>query len=239
MRQVPHRHRPGGVRRARQPSHVVHAPAAVVDVRQHQHGDALIQRRLDRIRRNQPDLVTATKQRAQSLRHIQIGREIPWLRQDYQSFRSQGQPRGQRLEQVHRGAVARHRAARLGADQLADLLADAQRQRHPAVAVPRPDQLAAPLALHHFRQPRFRRPRQRAERIAVQIDHSVRQLEQLPEPRQRIGAIERVQVAHAAPIVPSRSAKRRTESSPNSVGRSAGARSCTVKPARAANSRLP
>ena len=79
---------------------------------------------------------------------------------------------------------------RARADQPGDLAADPLRRLDPAF-VPAPDQAFAPLPLDHVGERGRRGSRQRAERIAVEIDHALRQGEPVAEPAQRIGGVAR------------------------------------------------
>ena len=83
---------------------------------------------------------------------------------------------------------------RCGANQLSDLRADAQRQADPVMLCPGADQRLAPFSRHHLRNPRGCCLRQRAQRVAVQVDYALRQLEPVSEWRQRIGRIQRGQI---------------------------------------------
>ena len=123
----------------------MHRAAAVVDVRQHQHRGLLVDCRGHIGHRTQ--LMTGLQQRGQTLRHIEIAREIGYPRSG-STLRCGPliQRGGQQLEQVHRGGIRHHRRTRRGADQLADLLADAELQVDPAVLRPASDQRLSPLA---------------------------------------------------------------------------------------------
>ena len=144
MRQVPQHQRTRRMRRARQCRHVMHRTAAVVHMRQHQHGSPIIERRHDIAHRAQH--MPALQQRRETLRHVEIGRKVAFLGQDHVPARPLIQRRGQQLEQIDRGGVRDHRRARRGADQSGDLLADAELQIDPAVIGPAADQRLAPLA---------------------------------------------------------------------------------------------
>src|SRR5690606_27579191 len=80
---------------------------------------------------------------------------------------------------------------RLRTEQLADLVADPPRRGRPFGAEPRGNQPLAPLAADDFGEPLASRLRQRAERITVEVDQPLAQLETLAKRRKRIGGIER------------------------------------------------
>lgn len=115
--------------------------------------------------------------------------------------------RHQQLEQVHRSGIARQHFAGPGADQARDAPADALRQIDPAMLVPRADQGAAPLLLDQVGDPGGRFPRQRAERIAVEIRDAVGQREQVAASAERIGGVRRARLGdrhrHQRPPLPS------------------------------------
>ncbi len=126
--------------------------------------------------------------------HVQVGREIVALGEDDAPPRRIGplqRGRGaQHLEAVERGRVADADLAGVGADEAGDLVADAPREVDPASAVPAADQALAPLALGDFGQARGGPTRQRAERIAVQVDDAFGEDELVAQRRERIGAVE-------------------------------------------------
>src|SRR5690606_36732862 len=62
-------------------------------------------------------------------------------------------------------------------DQPRDPIADAPRLLHPAGLIPAADQHLAPLGLDDLARPLRRRPGQRTQRIAVEIDDALGQVE--------------------------------------------------------------
>ena len=95
----------------------------------------------------------------------------------------------QRLEQVDRGRVAGRDLSRRGADQGRDPGANAAREIDPAGAVPAADQAFAPFAGDRLLQPRRSPARQRAERIAVEVDQAFGQRELGAQRGERIGGV--------------------------------------------------
>src|SRR5690606_7965414 len=86
--------------------------------------------------------------------------------------------RRERLIDLDGERIAHHDSAFRRADQLSDAIADLARLRHPAVEVPALDEMLSPFVGEHARDTRFRRDRQGAERVAVQIDDTIRQFEE-------------------------------------------------------------
>jgi hypothetical protein len=161
-------------------------------MRQHQNGDLAIQRLRQTRRRHLSQHMPTLQQRGEALRHVEIGGEISVLGQNHRPARTPIQRRSEQLEQIDRGGISGHRRAWCGADESSDFLADAELQVDPAVICPTSDQRMPPLLLHHLGHARRRRLRQRAERIAVEIDHAIGQHEAVAERREFVGAIQRL-----------------------------------------------
>ena len=81
------------------------------------------------------------------------------------------------LEEAHARAVAEVQVATAYADQWCDPVGDPAADLHPAGVVPRADQAFAPLPAHHVLDPLGDTPRQRTERVPVEVDQPVGQLE--------------------------------------------------------------
>ena len=102
-----------------------------------------------------------------------------------------GRERGaQRLEHVDRGAIGDDELAGARANQPRDLVAHALRQVHPPRRIPASDQSASPLVAGDLAQPSGRGPGKCAQGIAVEVDHTRRQFEEIAQRRQRIVGIE-------------------------------------------------
>ena len=191
VRQVPDGERSGRVGDPRQLGHVVDPAAAVVDVRQQQQGDVVGQV-IDQVGGLDQAQLQAGGD-GDAFGDVEIGREVAALRQEGAACRRvrllQGGGGAQCLEQVDRGRVAGRDLARPGADQGRDPVADPAREVDPAGAVPAPDQALAPLAGNRLREPRRGPPRQRAERIAVEVDQALGQGELGAQRRERIGRV--------------------------------------------------
>ena len=149
-----------------------------------------IERRLELRARDRAQLDPLAEQLAQPLRDVEIGREVAALGQHHAAPGPQLQRGGDQLEQVDRDRIADHDLVRLGADQARDLGAEPLRQIDPAVPVPARDQVLAPLPADDVVEDRRGRLGQRAERVAVQIDHALGQRKALAPRRQRIAGIE-------------------------------------------------
>ncbi len=197
--QVPDGERTRFVGQPAQPRHVVDAAAAVVHVRERQRGDVVAaaarQPRGDvpGVQQLQPPAVL-TRQRVGD---VEVGGEVLGLGDDDAALPAriplarQPQRGTQHLVQVDRGRVGHHQLARSGPHQARDLVAHALRQRHPAGAVPAADQALAPLLGDDLGHTRGGGARQRAQRVAVQVDQPFGQVELLAQRRQRVGAVER------------------------------------------------
>ena len=184
------------MRSARDRRHVVHAPAAVVHVGEHEHGDVRGQGRGNFMRLDQ--LERQALGARQAVGDVEVGGEVAALRDDEFALRRVGlgqrQCGAEHLVQVHRGRVAHQQLAGAGAYQRGDLVADAAAQRHPAGGVPAADELAPPFVDHHLLHASRRGAGQHAQGIAVEVDHARGQLE-LPAQRcQWVGAVERFAV---------------------------------------------
>ena len=165
------------MRGARRLGHRVHPAGAVVDVGQHQHARRRSSgARSTRVAVDQPQL--QPRRRGDALGDVEVGRKVVALGEDDAArgrIAALQRRRGaQRLEAVDRGRVADADLARRGADQAGDLVADAAREIDPAGAVPAPDQALAPLAGGDLCQAGRGPARQRAERVAVEVDRRLR-----------------------------------------------------------------
>ena len=119
---------------------------------------------------------------------VQVGMEIARFGQQRRPVR-QLRRGDQQLEQVHRGRIGDDHLVRLGADQGRHLGAEPLRRADPVVGVPAPDQRIAPLLGDHLPHPLARRLGHRPERIAVEVDQAVGQVEALAQRPQRIGSV--------------------------------------------------
>ncbi len=176
VRQIPERQRAGVMRRPREVPHVVHAPAAVVDVGQHQQRGLRVERRF--AARPAPTARSSIRSPSRSrrtLRDVEVGREVAPLRDDHPPARPQVQGGRDQLEQIDRDRIGDDHLMGFGADQAGDLGPDPLREIDPAVAGPAGDQILAPLAPRHLVEDRRGGLGQGAERVAVQIDDAVGQ----------------------------------------------------------------
>ena len=172
--------------------HVVHPAAAIVDMGQHDDRDIVPDRAFKLgIALDQAQFVSAAQHPGQALRDVEVGREIALFRDDDRAVRPFGQCRRQQLEQVDRGRIGADDLAGFRADEGSELGAAAPRHAVPVVGVPALDQVEAPLVLDDLADAVLDDVGQGAERVAVQIDHAVGQVEALPHPRQRIVGVAR------------------------------------------------
>ncbi len=192
MRQVPDDECAGGVRRAIDRGHLVHPAIAIVDVREHQHRNACVELRWNRVGVHAPQLDSTRA--GDGLGDVEVGREIIPLGQNHVAFRPgrqrQVKRHAQDLEQVHRSRIGNHQFTRACADQPGDLVAHPLRQVDPAGSVPAADQAAAPLVLDDAPHARGDVPGQRAERVPVEVDDACGQCEEFTQARERIVAIQ-------------------------------------------------
>ena len=189
--EVPDGQRAGGVGDPRQLGHVVHAAAAVVDVGQHQQRDVVGQVIGEVVGFDDAQLQPGGD--GDAFGDVEVGGEVAAFREQGRARRGVGLLQGgggaERLEQVDRGRVAGAGLAGRGADQAADGVADLAREVNPAGAVPASDQAFAPFAGDRLLHPRRGAARQRAQRIAVEVDHAFGQRELVAQRGQRIGGV--------------------------------------------------
>ena len=146
---------------------------------QHHHRDLLGDGIGHRLRLRGAQLIALPQQPDQPLGHVQIGGEIAVIRQDHLTARAHLQRRRQCLVDLDRQRVAGGDRARRRADQFADPVAHHARQLHPSGAVPRLDQLAAPFGAHHVAHALHRALGQRPQRVAVEVNHALGQIEEI------------------------------------------------------------
>ena len=181
---------PAGNRR-----HVVHPAAAVIDMGQHDDRDIVPDRPVQlRVALDQAQFVSAAQHPGQALRDVEVGREIALFRDDDRAVRPFGQCRRQQFEQVHRCRIGADNLLGFRADEAGELGAAAPWHVVPVVGVPALDQVEAPLVLDDLADAVLGDVGQGAERVAVEIDDAVGQVETLAHPRQRIAGVARQQV---------------------------------------------
>ena len=136
---------------------------------------------------------------AQAFGDVEVGWKIAALaQQNFASWcvmRRDAEDYAQYFVQVDRGAVGHHDFARSGTDQPCDLVAQALWLADPACVVPRTDQALAPLMRDHFCHPRDGGLGQRAQRIAIQVNHAFGQAELVAQMAQRVQGVELLAVA--------------------------------------------
>ncbi len=181
MREVPHRQRAAGVRRAVECGHVVHGTRPVVHVRKREQRRIRIDGGRDVLRR---DLAhDAAARRRQRMQDVAVGGKVSRLGDDHIArgrvalHEVERGPRG--LEEIDRRRIGDRHLAGAGADERCDPVADALRKIEPPRRVPAPDEAAPPFVGDDLRDARGRCRRQCAERVAVEIDHALRQREQI------------------------------------------------------------
>ncbi len=171
--------------------HVEHGPRLEIGLRQHDHGDRVVDRGLDLLLRHQPQRVPVAELADQPLGHVEVGGEILDIGQDHLALRPHRQRRGEQLEDVDRGGIDHRHLARRGADQPGQPVAQDQRLLHPAVLQPAADEVLAPFLVQHGGHALRHRLGQGAEGVAVEIDQVVGKEESIAEPGQRILGVER------------------------------------------------
>jgi len=159
-------------------------------VGEHHHGGIGVDCARNPVRLDEAQFVAPAKQRDETLRHVKVGREIVGDREDDAPIRPHRQRAGQGLEQVDRSGVGGDDLPRPGADQARDLVADARGQVDPVVLGPAADEIAAPFALDDVARACDRGARQRAKRVAVEIDQAIGQRELGARRGERIGGVQ-------------------------------------------------
>ena len=185
------------MRPARERGEIVHRTGLEVHVSQEHDRHGFVDGAVHLVGIDQPEFMAIAEQLRESLRHVEVGREVSALGQNYAAFREghlwscrlQVQRGRQCLEEIDRCRVRADDLVRLRADQSRDLGADAARQFGPSRRVPGADQSSAPLALDDLAHAGAGRQRQGPERVAVEIDHALRQAEAAPMRRERIGGV--------------------------------------------------
>ena len=130
---------PGVVHRAGDAGHVVRPAGAVVDVREADDRDVVVEDGADLLR------FDAHHPQPQQVGHrvgdVEVGREVARLDHQRAAVRAQPGGRDERLEQVRRRRVGHDDLVRLGADQPGDPGTDPARRVPPVVGVPGRDQV--------------------------------------------------------------------------------------------------
>ena len=179
MGEIPDHHRARLMRLPRDRVHVMPPPAAEIDLGQQDGGDILADRAGHVLGGHQPQLVILADRVDQALRHVEIGREIAGIGQHHLARGPHLKRRRQRLVDLDRQGVTGGHGAFRRADQLPDPVAHDARQVHPARRVPGLDQVRAPFVAHHAGHTLGGPFRQRPERIPVEIENPLGQVEQL------------------------------------------------------------
>ncbi len=171
----------------RQGGHVVLIAGAVIHVGEHDDGGLGVDRGgqfLDRI--DQAHRVPAIEPAGQALRHVDIGREVAALGDDDAACRLIAlglhvEGGRQCLEQIERGGVVDDDFAVLRADQAGEVVAKALGQVEPAGRIPAADQVGAPFAGNDFLGAGEGGLGPGTERIAIEVDDAVGQIELLAQ----------------------------------------------------------
>ena len=172
--EVPDDQRTGSMGARGQRPHVEFGAGAVVDLGDEHRGNVSADRVGQSLSRRQPDFVPLPHQCGEATGDVDVSGEIALLGDDDLAIGPQSNRDRQKLEDIDRGRIRHdHRSGR-GADQGRDLVPDAARQVDPVVRIPAGDEVAAPLLRNHTGSPLDHRIRQRAKRIAVEIDDAVR-----------------------------------------------------------------
>jgi len=162
----------------------------VVDVGQHENGDAAVQRLVELGSLHHAQGVIPIEQLDQALGNVQVGRKVLLFRENEVTPRLDPQGARQQLEEVDRRAVGRNDLAGFRADQGGDLVADPPRRVDPVGRIPAADEPLPPLLGDDLGEPRQGGPGQRAERIPVEVDHALRDGKLIPRGLERILLVE-------------------------------------------------
>ena len=176
------------VRRVIDRAHVVDGCRLVIDVGQADDGGLVVD--LAEHLSGRDGLQLEPEHVAQALGDIKIGREARLLGYDLAAPRPRSGRRGEQLEQADSGRIRDQQLIRLRTDYGREPGGDLRRPVDPLVLVPAGDQVLAPLALGGRRERGRRRPRQCAERIAVEVDDVIRNRKALPRECERVGCVE-------------------------------------------------
>ena len=145
--------------------------------------NAFVNRLHDVVCFDEPDRVAIAELPNEALDHVVVRREIAAFHDDNPPVRLKLQCRRHNLVQVNTGRIGQHDLVWLCADQRRDLSTKCLRQLVPPCRIHAADQPLGPLLLDHL--PRTLRGFQGhgAERVAVEINHALRQEEFVPERR--------------------------------------------------------
>ena len=177
------------MRRARQCAHVVLLTGAEVDVRQQQRTDTVVQR-IVQLAACHGAHFTAVEQCCHAARDIQIGWKVVVLGEDHGALWVRAQCCPEQLEETHRRAVCHEHLVLGGTQEARQLGADAVRRVHPRRLGPASHQAARPFMADQLVDAGARRARHPAERVAVEIDDVVIDVEPVAKRRQRVVVVE-------------------------------------------------
>ena len=179
MRQVPY-HRCTCLMRTRgQGVHIVHASCAVINLGQHHNGDCVVDRVCDVFRCYSFKRITLPQQRNQPFYHVKITGKVASVRQDHFASWHQFDGRGHRLIHFDRQSIPHNHRPLGRTDQPPDHIPHAAGLLHPAGSVPAFDEQFAPFVMQNTGQPFSSAARQWAQRIAIEVDQSIRQIKRL------------------------------------------------------------
>ena len=192
MRKVPDRQCALCMRMGRERGHIVQVAATIVHVGQHDdRGLGIDCSRQFFGRINQPQAVAAIQPGGQAFGDVQVGWKIGALA-DNRAARCRClhlQCGGQYLEQVDRGRIRDCDLTGDRADQRRQHVTEPQRHLKPAGLIPAANKIGSPFVRHHLQHPLQRHTRTGAERIAIEINHPIRQIETRAQAGQRIGGV--------------------------------------------------
>ena len=126
------------------------------------------------MRLDQPQFVSSAQELDQALGDIQVGWKVTPFGHNDTTIGTEPQSGAKRLEKVDAGRIRYDGFSRLGTDQRANLLTNANLQLHPSVLVPTTDQVTAPFDFHELLNSRRGCARHGPQRIAVEIDDPFR-----------------------------------------------------------------
>ena len=169
---------------------VVFPAGPEVHLGQRRNGHLGSERGLEIVRRHDPKLRAALPEQAhESFSHVQVGGEVRLLGQHHPPRARTPQQGGEQLEEVEGHRVGGDHLVLPGAEQRRDPRPHPLGQPEPAVTVPRRDEVTAPLVGEQGLDPRAHSRGRGAERVPVEVDHPLGELEPVPERGQRIGPV--------------------------------------------------
>jgi hypothetical protein len=185
MAQVPEDEGAPTVSEPGEPRHVVHLARSEIDMRERHDRDAVVDGALEPCPGHHGKAATPEKP-GEPLGDVEVRRKVLLLREDYVSISTEAHRRPQELEEVDRRRVRGNHLSWRRARDLRDAVPHAPRVADPVVCVPAPDQVPAPLFGNDLLEPRCRLFREGPERVPIQVEDSLGNVELVSKRSERI-----------------------------------------------------